>query len=165
MHINDVLRDFDYDLALRDAFEDRKLSHSRRMLAGASIGVDLATAYYSVAQLLEAFADMESDHRNGERFGMGYLAIEDILKDGSPFQMRIWHLVCDLHLSQAVADLSWLKAILYARGSMAKAAAKHVQVRYFTSADTVESPTARELMKADAFRCVVAQATSARNRS
>lgn len=165
MHINDALRDFDYDLALRDAFEDRKLSHSRRMLAGASIGVDLATAYYSVAQLLEAFADLESDHRNGERFGMGYLGIEDILKDGSPFQMRIWHLVCDLHLSQAVADLSWLKAILYARGSMAKAAAKHVQVRYFTSADTVESPTAAELMKADAFRCVVAQATSARNRS
>ncbi|RSV31775.1 hypothetical protein CA234_23895 [Sphingomonas sp. ABOLE] len=152
MHINDALRDFDYDLALRDAFEDRKLSHSRRMLAGASIGIDLATAYYSVAQLLEAFADLEIDQRKGERFGAGYLAVEDILKDGSPFQMRIWHLVSDLHLSQAVVDLSWLKAILYARGSMAKAAAKHVQVRYFTAAETVESPTAAELMKADAFR-------------
>lgn len=152
MDVNDALRDFDYDIALRDAFEDTKLSHSRRMLAGASIGIDLAAAYYSVAQLLEGIADLEIDHRKGLRFGAGYLAIEDILKGGGPFQKRIWHLVCDLHLSQAVADLSWLKAILYARGSMAKAASKRVQVRYFTDADTVESPTAAELMKVDAFR-------------
>ncbi|WP_333574090.1 hypothetical protein [Sphingomonas sp.] len=151
MDINEVLRDFDYDLSLRDAFEDRKLSHSRRMLAGASIGIDLATAYYSVAQLAEAFVELAADHRNGERFGPGYLAIEDILKDGSPFQMRIWHLVCDLHLSQAMVDLSWLKAILYARGSMAKAASKQVFATYITHAQTVESPTAAELMQANAF--------------
>ncbi len=151
MQINDVLRDFDYDLELRDAFEDRKLYHSRRMLAGASIGIDLAAAFYSVSQLLEAVADLEADHRRGERFGVGYLAVEDILNGESPFQVRVWHLVCDLHLSQAVADLGWLKAILYARGSMAKAASKQVFATYITVAQTTESPTAAELMQANAF--------------
>ncbi|KTF67873.1 MULTISPECIES: hypothetical protein [unclassified Sphingomonas] len=151
MNINDVLLDFDFDLPLRDAFEDRTLSHSRRMLAGVSIGIDLATAYYSVSQLHEALADLEDDHRSGTRFGVGYVEAEDIIKAGSPFQTKVWHLVCDLNLSQAVADLGWLKAVLYSRGSMAKAAAKQVRVTYVTQAQTTEGPTAAALMQADAF--------------
>ena len=80
MKIKAALRDFDFDIGLRDAFEDRTLSISRRLLAGATMGVDLDTAYYSITEMLEAFTALNADHRSGTKIGEGYVLLEDVLE-------------------------------------------------------------------------------------
>ena len=152
MKIEAALREFDFDLILRDAFEDRELPLSRRLLAGASIGVELDTGFYAVGQLLEALADLQADSVRGDRYGEGYLEMEDILDSKNPFQMRIWHLVRDQAIGQAVADLIWLRSLAYRRAAMFKEVSKVVGVMtYYTQAQMAERPTAGELMVSKAF--------------
>lgn len=146
MKIREALRDFDFDISLRDALDDSKLSVSRRLLAGVTMGVDLDTAYYSITEMLEAFTALNADQRRGTKIGEGYILLEDILETQSPYQMKVWHLLNDLHIAEAANDLAWLRALTYQRASMFKSANKVTPVRFYPQDQLVEKPTAAELI-------------------
>ncbi len=93
MKLRDAMRSYDYEMLLVDALNDPTLSTSRRLLAGAVIGEGLDTAYFATSELLEAFVELESDVRRGERHGQGFLSLEEILQAKNPLQMRLWYLL------------------------------------------------------------------------
>ncbi|TVV71449.1 hypothetical protein [Sphingomonas solaris] len=147
MKIAEVLERYDYDLPLLDAMNDRGMSPDRRVLAGATVGVCLSTAYFAVSEMEEAFAQLADDEEKGRRHGEGYLAMEAILEEQRPFQMRLWHLLHECSLDQAVSDLRWLKMVVYQRAQMANAVRDAgVNDRYWTSAEGREGKSAAELM-------------------
>lgn len=147
MKINDVLQGYDYDLPLMDALNDPQLSPDRRVLAGATLGVNLSTAYYAVTEVEEAFAQLADDQDQGRAIGEGYLALEAILEARSPYQMKLWHLISDMSLDQSVSDLRWLKMTVYQRARMANAVSEAgVEQRYWTSDEGRVGKSAAELM-------------------
>ena len=150
MKMKDVMERYDYDLPLLDALnavDDPKLSPDRRVLAGATMGVCLGTAYYAVSEMEEAFAQLADDQEHGRQHGEGYLAMEAILEEQRPYQMRLWHLLYECSLDQAVSDLRWLKMVVYQRAQMANAVRDAgVDHRYWTAAEGREGKSAAELM-------------------
>ncbi|MBB3349427.1 hypothetical protein [Sphingomonas sp. BK069] len=147
MKVQDVMRGYDYDLPLMDALSDPELSVDRRVLAGATVGIGLDTAYLSVCQLEEAFSALASDHANGVEQGRGYEDLADILKDQSPYQMRVWHLLDTTPLQLALEDLAWLKSLTYRRARMARVVREEkLMLRYVTDEALCEGVTASQLM-------------------
>jgi len=147
MKMKDVMERYDYDLPLLDALNDPELSPDRRVLAGATMGVCLGTAYFAVSEMEEAFAQLADDDDHDRRHGEGYLAMEAILEEQRPFQMRLWHLMYESSLNQAVGDLRWLKMVVYQRAQMVNAVRDAgVNDRYWTYAEGREGNSAAELM-------------------
>ena len=147
MKLKDAMRGYDYELLLVDALNDPTLSTSRRLLAGAVIGEGLDTAYFATSELLEAFVELESDVRRGERHGEGFLSLEEILQAKNPLQMRLWYLLHEAAIPQAMMDLAWLKSLAYQRAKSSGLLRDERLPFYYTPArDMVEGPTAADWM-------------------
>ena len=147
MEIQDAMRGYDYDLPLRDVLNDPEMPDDRRVLAGATIGIGLDTAYFAIGELLEAFSTLANDLSNAVREGEGCKDLEEILRDKNPFQMRLWYLLYDTTLDQARSDLAWLKALTYQRGRAAKVMRdEKLSVTYATDAALCDGVTAAQVM-------------------
>ena len=147
MEMKVVLHGYDYDLPLLDALNDPELSVSRRLLAGAVIGEGLDTGYFATCEIFEAFVALEIDARRKVKHGEGYLQLEEILQAKNPLQMRLWHLVCERAIGEAMVDLGWLKSLTYRRGRMARVLRdEKLPVQYVPARDLVAGPTAADLM-------------------
>jgi hypothetical protein len=131
MKVQDAMRGYDYDLPLKDVLNDTEVADDRRVLAGATIGVGLDTAYFAISQLEEAYA-----------------TLANILNDRSPFQMRLWYLLYDTPIDVAQEQLAWLKSLTYRRGRMAKVMRdEKLAVTYATDAALCEGVTAAQVME------------------
>ena len=147
MEMQDAMRGYDYDLPLRDVLNDPEESDDRRVLAGATIGVGLDTAYFAISELEEAFSTLASELSNGVQQGEGRKALEEILRDKNLFQMRLWYLLYDTPIDLAQSQLGWLKSVTYRRGRMAKVMRdKKLSVIYATDAAICEGVTAAQVM-------------------
>jgi len=122
--ISEMLAGYDFNLPLRDALDDRTLSPDRRALAAVSVRQGLDDALFSAHELLEAFRLLETDDRLGvaPADSAGAAAIEAILvADGDDYQRRIYWILSERPVSEAVCDLVWLAEILHGRASMYRA--------------------------------------------
>ena len=147
MEMQDAMRGYDYDLPLKDVLNDPEESDDRRVLAGATIGIGLDTAYLAISELEEAFATLANDVSNGVRQGEGRKDLEEILRDKNPFQMRLWYLLHDTPIDLAQSQLAWLKSVTYRRGRMAKVMRdEKLTVTYATDAAICEGVTAAQVM-------------------
>lgn len=147
MKLKDAMRGYDYEMLLVDALNDPKLSTSRRLLAGAVIGEGLDTAYFATCELLQAFVALKSDVRRGERHGEGFLSLEEIITAKNPLQMRLWHLLNETAIPQAMIDLAWLKSLAYQRAkSSTLLRDEGLSFHYTPARDLVEGPTASDWM-------------------
>ncbi len=147
MEMQDAMRGYDYDLPLRDVLNDPETSDDRRVLAGATIGVGLDTAYFAIGELEEAFATLANDISNEVSRGQGRKNLEEILRDKNPFQMRLWYLLYDTPIDQAQSELAWLKSVTYRRGRMATVMRdEKLAVTYATDAALCEGVTAAQIM-------------------
>ncbi|EJU09353.1 hypothetical protein LH128_29399 [Sphingomonas sp. LH128] len=102
MKMKDVLEGYNYDLPLMDAMNDAELRPFRRLLAGALMGESLDAGYFATREMADAYFDLWNDVRKGVRYGEGYLAFEEILKDKNPLQMKLWYLTCERDLNETV---------------------------------------------------------------
>jgi len=142
-----AMRSYDYDLPLMDVLNDPKSSVDRRILAGATVGVALDTAYLAISEMEEAFSALLKDQASSNPRGEGYLMLEDILSTRNPFQMRLWYLLHDTPLAQAASDLGWLRSLTYRRGQMTFVARQNgVAVNYASTASLCDGVTAEMLM-------------------
>ena len=147
MKLKDAMRGYDYEMLLVDALNDPTISTSRRLLAGAVIGEGLDTAYFATSELFEAFVELESDVRRRERHGQGFLSLEEILQAKNPLQMRLWYLLHEAAIPQAMMDLAWLKSLAYQRAkSSALLREERLPFHYTPARDMVEGPTASDWM-------------------
>lgn len=147
MKLKQAMAGYDYELPLMDVLNDPELPVTRRLLAGATVGESLDTAYFATCEMLEAFTDLLNDMRRDDRHGEGYLALEEILQAKNPFQMRAWYLVHELEVSAAVVELAWLKTLTYQRGKMAAVLREQQLSLWYTPArDLVGGPTAADWM-------------------
>jgi len=147
MKMKDVLEGYNYDLPLMDAVNDVELRHIRRLLAGALMGEGLDVAYFATRELEEAYVDLRNDVRKGVRYGEGYLAFEEILKDKNPLQMKLWYLTCERDLSETVKDMHWLVGLAHQRGLMARAVREAgVPVVHVPARNLVAGKTPAELV-------------------
>ncbi|RYF16676.1 MAG: hypothetical protein EOO77_12290 [Oxalobacteraceae bacterium] len=147
MKVQDAMRGYDYDLPLKDVLNDVEESDDRRVLAGATIGVGLDTAYLAISELEEAFGTLANDVSNGVHQGEGRKDLEEILRDKNPFQMRLWYLLYDTPIDLAQSQLAWLKSLTYRRGRMAKVMRdEKLGVTYATDAAICEGITAAQVM-------------------
>lgn len=149
MDVKDALEGYDYDLPLMDALDNPGLSVTRRVLAGAMIGEGLDTAYFATGEMVEAFLALAADVRRKARHGEGYLALEEILTEKNPFQMRLWYLLGEKAISEVVFDLVWLKGLAYQRGRMARVLREEaLPLQYIPDRELVDSASAAELLRA-----------------
>lgn len=148
MKLADAMRNCDYDLPLLDELNETELSPDRRALAAALIGEGLDKAYLSVGEMEEAFSTLANDLVRGVLDGEGRAMIEAILVDRVPLQMRLWYVLHETELTQAVQDLAWLKSLAYRRGRLTAVARKaKVSARYWTTAEGRSGPTAAEIVE------------------
>ncbi|MFD2138490.1 hypothetical protein ACFSLT_30375 [Novosphingobium resinovorum] len=71
--------------------------------------------------MADAYYDLWNDVRRGVRYGEGYVAFEEILKDKNPLQMKLWYLTCERDLKETVKDMRWLAILANRRAYMARA--------------------------------------------
>jgi hypothetical protein len=117
------------------------------VLAGAAIGIGLDVAYFAITEMQEAFTALASETSRGRGRGEGYRDLEEILRDKSPFQMRLWYLLYDTPIEQAITELTWLQSLTYRRGRMCIVMREHkLPVTYPTNAQLCESLTAAQIM-------------------
>jgi hypothetical protein len=155
MKVQDMMRGYDYDLPLYDVLNnsgtnengDPEISADRRVLAGATIGIGLDVAYFAITEMQEAFTALASETSNGMGRGEGHQDLEEILRDKSPFQMRLWYLLYDTPIEQAITELAWLQSLTYRRGRMCMVMREQkLAVIYATNAQLCESLTAAQIM-------------------
>jgi hypothetical protein len=124
--IRSLLAGYDFNLPLHDALADPTLSPDRRALAAVSMRQGLDDALFSAHELLEAFRTIETDHRLGvaAEASEGAAAIDTILlADGEDYQRRLYWMLSELPVADAVSDLVWLTELLHGRASMHRALA------------------------------------------
>ena len=121
MKMKDVVEGYNYDPPLMDAMNGAELRPFRRLLAGALMGESLDAGYFATREMADAYFDLWNDVRKGVRYGEGYLAFEEILKDKNPLQMKLWYLTCERDLNETVKDMRWLAILANRRGYMARA--------------------------------------------
>lgn len=147
MKMKDILEGYDYDLPLRDAVNDVELRPVRRLLAGALMGESLDSGYFATREMADAYFDLWNDDRKGVRYGEGYLAFEEILKDKNPLQMKLWYLTCERDLKETVKDMRWLATLANRRAYMARAVRESgAQVLHVAARDLVPGKTPAEMM-------------------
>lgn len=106
---------FDLDIALRDASLDAGVRPTRRMLAAASIGMEVEDAYFSARELREAVTWVhEGDPRGKPR-------LASLLSDGDTddYQRCLYFCLAGRGVVAMLDDLVWLEALLEARGRVA----------------------------------------------
>ena len=155
MKVQDMMRGYDYDLPLLDVLNnndkddngDPQVSVDRRVLAGATVGIGLDVAYLAITELYEAFTALASDVRNTTVYGEGHKDFEEILRDKNPYQMRLWYLLYDTPIQQAITELAWLQSVTYRRGRMSTVMREQkLPVIYATNAQLCEGFTAAQVM-------------------
>lgn len=115
----ELLRSYDFNLPLEDAVRDPAASRSRKMLALAAMGQGLDDAYYSTMQVFEAVERVAADRRGGIEDGEGKAMLAEILAgEGDDYQRRLFYIVSELDLYEAMADLAWLVQLARARARM-----------------------------------------------
>lgn len=122
------LNDYDFNLPLMDALDNSGLSVMCRLLAGASMDTKLSDGYYSAMEVLEAFRCLEADKdaRVDPEDSLGSAMIEHLLAgEGDDYQRRLYYLVSEAPVSEAVSDLKWLTDVLAARVKMLKVFDQH----------------------------------------
>lgn len=119
MTIKDFLQGYDFNLSLKDVINDPEVSITRRMLAGAVVPQGLDSAYYMTMELYEAFNELAKDRNNKVINGRGHELISDILgADGEDYQRRIYYIVSDIDVYEALGDLAWLVRLTRERARM-----------------------------------------------
>lgn len=122
MSIKALLEPYDWNLPLKDALDDRALSADRRGLAAAAMRQDLDDGYYGAAELLEAFRALERDIDAGVRphaYSEGEARMNHILEgDGDDYQRRLYYLLAERPVADAVKDLEWLVDLMKGRAGM-----------------------------------------------
>lgn len=147
MKMKDVLERYNYDLPLMDAVNDVELRPVRRLLAGALVGESLDAGYFATREMADAFYDLWNDVCKGVRYGEGYLAFEEILKDKNLLQMKLWYLTCERDLKETVKDMRWLAILTNRRAYMARAVRESgAQVLHVSARNLVASKTPAELV-------------------
>lgn len=148
MNVKDAMDGYDYDLPLMDALDNPALTVTRRVLAGAMIGEGIDTSYFATSEMVEAFVALEADARTKRRHGEGFLALEEILTDKNPFQMRLWYLLSEKAIGEAMVDLAWLRGLAFQRGRMAKVLREeNLPLQYIPDRDLVEGKSAAEMLR------------------
>lgn len=106
---------FDFDITLRDAALDAENRPTRRMIANASLGIDVEDAYYSVRELREAVSWVHEGEPSGKAKLAGILA-----NDGADdFQRCIYFCLAGRGVVAMLDDLEWLEDLLERRGRVA----------------------------------------------
>ncbi len=107
-------RYFDTDIVLRDASVDPHNRPTRRMIAGAAIGVEVDDAYYSTRELREAVSWVHEGDRRGK------VRLKRLLANAcDDFQRCLYYSLAGRGIVQMLEDLEWLEEILEARGRLA----------------------------------------------
>lgn len=118
------LEPYDFNLPLMDALNDPSLSPDRRAMAAAAMHQDLDDAYYSAMELLEAFQAMGRDadaHLPADAYSEGEARIAHILSgDGDDYQRRLYYILSERTITEAIADLEWLTKLAWDRGRMSR---------------------------------------------
>jgi hypothetical protein len=119
--MREMLAGYDVNLPLRDALDDPDQSPDRRALAAVSFRQALDDAYLSAHELLEAFRLLETDARLSvaPADSESSRAIDAILQaDGDDYQRRLYWLLSETPVADAVLDLVWLTETLRGRAAM-----------------------------------------------
>ena len=119
--LHSFLVGYDFNLPLEDALNDRSLSADRRVLASVSMRQGLDEGYFSVQQLLEAMRELETDARLRipSSRSIGRAQIDTILvADGDDYQRRLYWILAERPITDAVSDLVWLAELLRGRAQM-----------------------------------------------
>ena len=125
--ITGMLAGYDFNLPLNDALDDPALSADRRALAAVSMRQGLDDALFSAHELLEAFCTLETDVRLKVVPGKsaGSAAIDQILQgEGDDYQRRLYWILSEVGVAEAVLDLVWLTELLRGRARMYRALAE-----------------------------------------
>ncbi len=124
MSMKALLEPYDINLPLRDALDDPTLSPDRRALAAVAFRQELNDALYSAMELLEAFqaldAEMEEKlppHTPSE----GEARVRHILDgEGDDYQRRLYYILSERPVTDAIRDLEWLTDLLHGRARMVR---------------------------------------------
>ena len=110
-----LLDRFDLDLTLRDAALDDALRPSQRMLANATLGMDVLDAYYSVRELREAATWVHEGLPAGKHKLAAILG-----NDGADdYQRCLYYALAGRGVVVMLDDLQWLEDLLEARARVA----------------------------------------------
>lgn len=116
------LEPYDWNLPLKDALDDPSNSADRRALAAAAMRQDLDDGYYAAAEVLDAFRALESDIESGIgpfNLSEGEARVKHILEgEGDDYQRRLYFLLAERPVSEAIGDLEWLVSLMKGRAGM-----------------------------------------------
>jgi hypothetical protein len=111
------------------------------------MGESLDAGYFATREMADAYFDLWNDDRKGVRYGEGYLAFEEILKDKNPLQMKLWYLTCERDLKETVKDMRWLAILANRRAYMARAVRESgAQVLHVSARNLVAGKTPAEMV-------------------
>lgn len=117
-----LLEPYDWNLPLKDALDDPSNSTDRRALAAAAMRQDLDDGYYAANEVLDAFRALESDIDSGVgpfNLSEGEARVKHILEgEGDDYQRRLYFLLAERPVADAIADLEWLVALMKGRAGM-----------------------------------------------
>jgi hypothetical protein len=124
MSMKAFLEPYDFNLPLRDALNDPTLSADRRVMAAAAMRQHLDDAYYAAMELLEAFRALRKDIDAGlapEANSEGEERVRHILAgDGDDYQRRLYYLLSERPVTEAIDDLEWLTRLTWERARMVR---------------------------------------------
>ncbi len=119
--MKDYLQTYDYNLPLLDAFKDIENSMTRRLIAAVSMKEGLTEAWGATGELIEAFeclaSDAKADITGADSEGADRIA-HMLEAGGDDYQRRVYYLLSETPVDEALSDLKWLMAILTVRGQM-----------------------------------------------
>lgn len=118
------LAGYDFNLGLRDAFDDRDLAPARRLLAGRSFATTLDDGHCAVVELREAVALLVADRAAGlgDEDSIGTERLAQVLDGaGDDYQRALWYTLSDGDLGEALVHLVWLEALMRGRAEMYRA--------------------------------------------
>ena len=107
---------FDLDVVLRDAATDPANRPTRRMIANATIGMDVDDAYYAARELREAVEWVHEGIAGGKRKLAAILG-----NDCDDYQRCLYYALAGRGVVLMLDDLTWLEDIIKARGRIAGA--------------------------------------------
>lgn len=124
MSMKALLEPYDFNLPLRDALNDPTLSPDRRVMAAAAMRQHLDDAYYAAMELLEAFRALRKDidvKLAPGAYSEGEERVKHILAgDGDDYQRRLYYILSERPVTEAVDDLEWLTRLTWERARMAR---------------------------------------------
>jgi hypothetical protein len=106
---------FDLDIAVRDASLDPDVRPTRRMIAAATLGMEVEDAYYSVRELRDALVSLH-EGEIGAKARLAAILGNDGTDD---FQRCIYYALAGRGIVAMLDDIMWLEDLLEARGRLA----------------------------------------------